>query len=463
MGRILVKKDPTLQLPSIEIYDASIAMDTPTSVTRDMDPTKVYGILSPLISIGDVVIAPEDVLDFRLSFKGTLPLCNCVVMDNRRRLISLQKPNCETTMKVQILPPFPEVEKINLELNIIKVSMHENIIRVSAVYKCEDLISQRVESFGKLDTYTLFEAIATASKLGFASNCEHVEDSRDMYCSGTSYLDLMNQEINRAKNEVGKCIFDWWIDGRNYLNLANIYNLFEIPGSTDDLKVYISTQPYNVRAEFDPEGVKVAALLTNLPTQQNWETYVLHYETINQAGAIRGIGTDNVYSTYESGREGYSDNLMLNADVKKNTVTNVHYLGESYGEYNSKLTAITRGNYLGKMQHDSIKVVLNYPALGIQRGQQVDFAWYVNNPMQNDYEEEFEAAGGLNDKNISSDMDISEDEELYPSTYGKFRLDKAVSGRYLITSQTITFRENMWFNELILCRPSVNNITRLKE
>ena len=463
MGRILVKKDPTLQLPPIEIYDASIAMDTPTSVTRDMDPTKIYGILSPLICIGEVVIAPEDVLDFRLSFKNNLPSCTCTVVDNRRRLISLQKPKYETTMKIQILPPFSEVEKINMEMNITRVSIQDNTITVSALYKCEDLISQRVESFGKLDTYTLFEAIATATKLGFASNCEHVEDYRDMYCSGVSYLDLMNNEIGRAKNEVGKCIFDWWIDGRNYLNLANIYTLFEQPASLDDMQIYISTQPANVRAEFNPEGIKVAALLTNLPTQQNWETYALYYETVNRGGSIRAIGTDNVYSTYEGDKEGYSDSLMLNADVQKNTVTHIHYLGESLGEYNSKLTSIVRENYLGKLGADSIKVILNYPALGLQRGQKVAFAWYINNPMQNDYEEAFESAGGLNDSQISNEMDIDDDDDLYPETYGKFRLDKAVSGQYLITAQTIIYCEGEWYNELILCRPEVNNITRLKE
>lgn len=462
MSRILVKKDPTIQLPSIEIYDASIAMDTPTSVTRDMDPTKIYGILSPLISIGDVVISPEDVLDFRLSFSGNLPKCTCTVVDNRRRLISLQKPKYETTMKIQILPPFPEVEKINMEMNITRVNIYENTINVSAIYKCEDLISQRVESFGKLDTYTLFEAIATALKLGFATNCEHIEDARDMYCSGTSYLELMSKEIGRAKNEVGKCIFDWWIDGRNYLNLANMYTLFDTPATTEDMQIYISTQPANVRAEFNPEGIMVAALLTNLPTQQNWETYAVHYETINKGGAIRSIGTDNVYSIYESSKEGYSDSLMLNADVKKNTVTNVYYLGESLGEYNSKLTSIVRENYLGKMGADSIKVILNYPALGIQRGQRVAFAWYINNPMQNDYEEAFEDAGGLNDDQISSEMDISNDDELYPATYGKYRLDKAVSGQYLITAQNIIYYKGEWYNELILCRPEIDNVTRLK-
>lgn len=461
MSRILVKSDPTIQLPPIEIFDPSIALDTPTSVKKDIDPTKVHGILSPLICVGDVVIAPEDILEFNLTFKNALPVCECAVMDNKRRLVSIQKPNYETTMKVQILPPYNEVEKINMEMSITKVVINKDIVNINATYKCENLLSQRVESFGQLDTYTLFQSIATASGLGFATNCEHVEDARDIYCGSLSYLDLMRQEIGRAKNEVGKCIFDWWIDGRNYVNLVNMYNLFALPATTEDMQIYVSTQPYNVRSEFDVQGVQVAALLTNLPTQQNWESYVLHYETANKGGVIRATGTDNVYSTYESSKDGYSDSLMLNADVKKNTVTNIKYLGESYGSYNSKLTSKVRENYLNKMGADSITVFLEYPALGIQRGQKVNFAWYINNPVQGDYEDALAEAGGLNDDEVANDMDVDM-EDPYPSAYGKFRLDKAVSGEYLITAQVIRYFAGQWYNELTLCRPEVNNITRLK-
>lgn len=460
MNRLYVKSDPKLQLSPIEIFDPSLVLDTPSSVQRDADPTKVYGILSPLVSIGGVVVAPEDIMDFRLTCLGNLPSCGVVVRDKMRRLASIKKPDTDTIMRVQIIPPYDGVSKINLELHVSRVKIDGEYVKVSATYRCTDLISTRVESFGQLDTYSLFEAIANATKLGFATNCNISDDVRNMYCSSTNYLQLMDQEIGRAKNEVGSCIYDWWIDNKNYLNFANMYTLLNSKTPNDNMQVLISTQPYTIREDMEIEPIQTTALLTNLPSQRNWETYAMHYQTNTDGSSIRNIGTDNVYATYESTKEGYSDNLMLNSDAKDNLVTNVQYLGETYGDYNCKLTSKVRENFLTKMTADSIKVYLKYPTLSISRGQKVNFAWYVNNPMQNDYESAFSEAGALNDDEMVPDFDAALAEE-FPASYGKFMLDKAVSGQYLVTAQTIGYQNNEWVNELILCRPQSENIKRL--
>lgn len=460
MNCIYVKSDPTLQLSPIEVFDPSLVLETPQNYQRDADPTKVYGILSPLVSIGGVVIAPEDIMDFRLTCLGNLPTCGLVVRDQMRKLASIKKPDCDTIMRVQIIPPFDGVSKINLELHVSRVKQDGEYMKISGIYRCPELISTRVESFGQLDTYTLFEAIANALKLGFATNCQVTDDYRNMYCSSMNYLQLMEQEIGRAKNEAGQCIYDWWIDNKNYLNFANMYTLLNMKTPNDNMQIYISTQPYTIREETPIEPMLTTALLTNLPSQQNWETFVPHYQTNTDGSSIRNIGTDNVYETYEDSKEGYSDNLMVNSDAHDNLVTNVQYIGESFGDYNSKLTAKVRENFLTKMTADSIKVYLKYPTLSISRGQKVNFAWYVNNPVQDDYESAFQEAGAMNDDEMVPEFDAALAQE-YPSSYGKFTLDKAVSGQYLVASQTIGYQNGEWINELILCRPQAENKKRL--
>lgn len=461
MNKLLVKFDPKKQIPSIELFDPALSVETPTSIQKDVDPTKVHGILAPLIQVGDVVIEPQNIMEFKLYCVDTLPMFSAILYDQKRRLISLQKPEYGTTVKVQLVPPIPEVAKINLEFNISNIKMNDNYIRVIGNYKCEDLISQRVESLGELTTYQLFEALANATQLGFASNIAEGDDKRNMYCGSISYLDLMRQEINRAKNEANQCIYDWWIDLHNYINFANMHTLFNFQETYDDMQIYISTQQYNVRSDIETEGIKTPALLTNLPSQQTWDTYVSSYETINDGDVVRRVGTDNVYSTYESSAEGYSDNLVLNADAHSNNVTKIEYLGESYGEYNSKITGKVRENFLSKMGSDSIKVYLNRPALGIQRGQHVEFAWYVNDPVQDEYEQAFDEAGVLTDDDCCNESEDPDYEPLYPPSYGKLRLDKAVSGQYLIKSQIIKFMYGKWINELTLCRPLEGNQQRL--
>ena len=86
------------------------------------------------------------------------------------------------------------------------------------------------------------------------------------------------------------------------------------------------------------------------------------------------------------------------------------------------------------------------------RGHKVNFIRYVNDDNIENRMKALEDAGVI-DRNIESNIPLSDYEIEDINNDGNFRLDKTVSGQYLITSINIQYTNKEWNYILTLVRP----------
>ena len=94
------------------------------------------------------------------------------------------------------------------------------------------------------------------------------------------------------------------------------------------------------------------------------------------------------------------------------------------------------------------------------RGHKLNYIRYINNDMVENKMAKLEEAGVLN-RNIESNIPLDIYEIKDQSGNGSFKVDKTVSGQYLILGVEINFINNSWEYKLNLFRPSSNNISLL--
>jgi hypothetical protein len=208
----------------------------------------------------------------------------------------------------------------------------------------------------------------------------------------------------------------------------------------------------------DTEPQEVTATINDHPSYTNSELYVTDYSISNESGAQASNGTDKVYSIYEDYNDEYQDHLIQDGDIKNDIFTKYYYLGETYGEYNYLLQKEIRNGLLQKINSETIKVTLKSPIFGLMRGHKVNFMKYVNDDMVENRMRILEDNGVI-DRNIESNIPLQDYELDTNNTDGSFRLDKTVSGQYLIIGTNIIY-DNGWKYVLTLARPA-NSIPNL--
>jgi hypothetical protein len=169
-----------------------------------------------------------------------------------------------------------------------------------------------------------------------------------------------------------------------------------------------------------------------------------------------------VYSIYEDENDEYKDYLLQDGDIKKDILTKYEYLGECYGGYNYLLQGVIRERLLKKINSEKIEITLQSPLLGIMRGHKVNFIKYVNDDMIAYKMNTMEEAGAIT-RDVQSNIPL-EQYETEPHQDGHYRLDKTVSGQYLVLGTEIIYDEG-WKYVLTLSRPACDspNIKNLDE
>ncbi|MBR5296679.1 MAG: hypothetical protein IKU29_02275 [Parabacteroides sp.] len=458
MSQIVVKFDNQLiQTPiTIPLIRSSVEesgadyKDNPTEIQQ----SSVYGIISPLIAINDIVIDFDNVKEFNLKSSSQLPTVSMVVYDRYGLINLLDNPSLDNEVRVQILPPFENAyKKINLTFYITSIRISQGkLLTITGSYKLPSLSSSKFKSFGQKNTYTFFENIAKETGLGFASNISDSNDMRCIYCDNKSYIEMMNQEINRANAD--NIIMDWWVDFWNNINLVDImerYNTID-----KNLMVWVSRQNGLVGEGLHITPIQTSAILSNHPSIDNSELYVEKYDVRNRTGLQVTKGTDKIYSVYFEGRADYNDTLIMDGDVKNDIYIKHEYLGEVYGDYNYLLSEKKRDSFLQKINTESIEVTTRTPLLGLMRGHRVNFQWYINDSVFDAKVDGLEKNGVISTP--SPKIPMYDDNDLEPLSVGNFILDKSVSGQYLITSSSIRYYNNRWEHVLILNRPSKDKL-----
>ena len=426
----------------------------------DKAQTSVFGIQTPLIMINSIVIDFDAIKYFSIKSVGRLPELVMTVEDRYELINNIDKPSNDNEVRVQILPRFDNAyKKINLTFFISSIQVTGSLIRLTCTYKLSTLTSSKFKTFGEIDTYSLFKTVATETQLGFATNITNLSDSRYIYCDNKSYLELMNDEIQYSS--ANNNIIDYWVDLWDNINLVDIKERYTAIDSDDDMMIWVSGQLHEVTIDAEIEPIKMPAVLTNLPQSNNSELFVKSYSIKNNSGSSISKGTDKVYGIYEDSNKEYLDYLIQDGDIKKDIFSKYEYIGENYGEYNYMLAKQLRDGFVQKINSETITVTLQSPLLGVMRGHKVNFIRYVNNDRMENKLKTLEEAGII-DRNIESNISLSKYEVAEDTGNGTYKIDRTVSGQYLILGVNIIYTNNNWEYILTLAKPASTKVSILK-
>ena len=456
MAKLEVKYDPTLeQSEIIARLDNSSPEEAGDDYERNqtaLQQTSIYGVQCPIVAVNDIMIAYEDILSFELDDTGHVPTVSLHIIDRKSLIQYLDTPGNDNELRIQILPPFEDAyKKINLTFLISDFSMgEENELFITGMYKLSKFTSSKFKSFGEVGLYDLFDQIATDTGLGFATNVEAGEDARFVYCPYTSYQSIIEKEITHSGDET--TIYDWWIDVWNYLNLANIYERYTTIDSEDDMKVWISGAVDEVGEGIKVEPQEVLGELTNMFGSEETQLFVADYRLNTNPGINIYEGTDKVYSVYSMKDKEYQDTYISDGDVKKDIFENFEYRGEVYGEYDYITNGMYRIPFIQKMKNGSLEVDLKQPLLGLQRGNHINFACYYNDDSR-DYSQSGLIDEGLVDTESQTNVPLTEMDVPETNPSDTFKLDKSVSGQYMIIGNIYRFTDRQWTHTVVLTRP----------
>lgn len=467
MSIIQVKFDHKLEQSDIIIpltnSSKSEAGDAYTKNQTEIQQTLVYGIMSPLIMVNNIVIDVVDVIDFELKSIDVTPSVNLTVKDRYKLLTTLDTPGIDNELRIQILPKFEDkYKKINLTFYITNFKQTGDYLTIRGEYKIPKFLSSNIKSFGEINTYSLYESIATETQLGFASNIESNDgDKRWIYCDNKSYKELLDKEIQRSG--VDNQVLDYWIDWWNNLVLTDIYERYNATDKDEDMQIWISGQNEEISEGNEIKPQQSVATLNNHPSMKFTELFVTQYQISNNPSSQLYMGTDKIYSIYESDKFEYMDHMIIDGDTQKDIFTKYEYLGENYGEYNYLLASKKRDSFLQKIKsNETVEITLKTPLLGIMRGNHINLMIYINDSAAEGLREKLDEQKLLNETSTNIPLD-SADHIEDKSPDGSFKLDKSISGQYLVTGCKMKYNNYEWEYKVILSRPTSMKPKILKE
>lgn len=413
-----------------------------TGVMTPEAQTMIQGVCVPLLAINGIAFEIEQIVELHLYCTDHLPSIKAVINDNNHYLGDLNNPGRDNEIRLQILPPFDNAyKKINLTFFINNSSISGSEVTVSGKYKVCDLYNSRFNSFGKINTYDLFEQIAKDCKLGFASNCESNNvDERFIYANNSSYNMLMSKQIRQSGDET--LVYDYWVDFWNNINLANIYERYHTKDPDEEMQVWVQKgYPTQIERDVPIEPVQQVALINNNPNETG-PLKASSYRIISNTGKATTSGTDQVYTYYKNGE--VIDTLVQDGSVKKDVFLKYEYLGENIGDFDYLISKNRRKSFLDIINCNQIEVTIDFPSLALMRGHQCVFVWYDNDfTMKNDMK-------NLGD--IDTNIPIEDQNEEIQDA-DAFVINKQISGQYLIVGTSMNYNRGKWEQKLILIRP----------
>ena len=456
MAKIEVKYDPTLEqseiIARLDNTSPEEAGDDYEGNQTALQQTSIYGVQCPIIAVNNIMVAYEDILSFELDDTGRIPRVSLHIIDRKSLIQYLDSPGNDNELRIQILPPFEDAyKKINLTFFISDYSMGTggDDLFITGDYKLPKFTSSQFKSFGEVTLYDLFDQVASDTGLGFATNVEAGDDARFVYCPYNSYKNILEKEISHSGDE--SVIYDWWIDVWNYLNLADVRERYTTIDSEDDMKVWISGAVDEVGEGIKVEPQEVPAELTNMFGSEESQLHVVDYRVMTNPGINIREGTDKVYSVYSMKDKEYQDTYISDGDVKKDVFENFEYKGEVYGEYDYITGGMMREPFLQKMKNGSLEVDLGQPLLGLQRGNHVNFACYYNDDSMDYPMDSLKPEGGVQEVQTNVQLMTPDVDETDPSD--TFKLNKSVSGQYMIVGNIYKFIDRQWTHTVVLTRP----------
>ena len=449
MADLLVKFDPEIEFdPIVDILYAppTEVQSEDGIINRTVDQTKLTGVFAPLIRVNNQNINWSAVMSFELGTKLSVPYLNVTINDFMNICKTFDQPGADNILRLQILPQHDNTyKKINMNFYITDYQTPRNeTLSLTCIYMAPNLWNSELKSYGKISTYKFYETLAHECKLGFVSNISDTDDARYIYASNKSPRDMIPKVFLEGGSE--KIILDAWIDWRNNLVLADMYDRWNT--IENDIKYWTGMRMLNVEPNGPQQPEEIERIITNALPYRYRETYTNEYKIVNNTSKNSLLGTDKVVTSYSFDELESDDLLIEDGDIKNDIFKKFIYAGEYVGDYNYLKQMYCREAYMQKINSTMIKVTLDTPVMGLMKGEKVNVLWFdMNNFVASSTNE---ADSGMN-----TNIPTLSDNTAYQDEY---MLNKQVSGQYLIVEETLKFDNwsgsPMWHLDLLLSRPS---------
>lgn len=364
----------------------------------DHDSLMIDGISYPLLCINNRNISKIDILYMDLQFKDFLPEIVVKIRDRQQTETKLNTTGMSGSIRVCITSPVDKTyKKILLHFRILKVDIDEydnDIITYHGIYDADKLRQVNTEFIEgeqpAATTWELLNDIAQKTGLGFAATdqTKEVEDRvlRNIYTE--KYGDYIVKQLKFSGTDEEN-ILDAWIDPYNYIVLVNIPWVLSQDVSFDDLEIISNCGLPNSQQGIDkvvPKPVtRIFTNFSNIPISSNMVIRSYKLETDNDA-IYKGT-LERIYTISWDGTQTKMDTVEI--QTKQNSVDG-EYIEEyntgasrpiprfnfNEGGYDLHTQEVIRNHFFRKKRQSILKVVLEQPNLGIQRGTLIGIQLY---------------------------------------------------------------------------------------
>lgn len=464
---IKVKRDPTIKLPKLKAeLQSTCEKETGQEQEwspRDVQQTKVFGILMPIIALNGIIVDWGELDYFSLDATGHVPKIEFSFVDRLNQFEKLDLPGTSNEVQIQILPQFDGAyKKIDMLFYVTQIDVNGGMVKGKAEYKNKELIKTQFKSFGELSTYKLIDEISKETGLGLASNIEDTDDKRYIYCDHMDYEELMDREIE-ISGASETHVYDYWIDLWNYLVICDIFERYDSIDPVEKQPIWIADIAESAKFSDKIVPIQTARVFTNSPAHARSELYVNDYNSVNHTGLGYSQGTTRIVSVYDEDKKEYIDHLVKDGDVEEDNFIKYEYAGEVYGGYNYLFAEECRDMYMRKINSETIVITLNHPVLSIMRGEQIRFVWMENNQEDVYNRQQLEEAGIPKIEQLDMPgwmrewvMTCKDNKGIDP-----LQINLEVSGQYTVIGQYMSYDNQQWTYQMTLARPAKRKIRQL--
>ena len=243
MAKIEVVRDPQIKLEPIvhalRQPSEGEAGEAPGNAS-EIQQTKVFGLIVPLLALNGVAVDFQDVETFELDYTRKLPRIKTSFHDRGNILNNFGNPGNDNELRVQILPPFDDTyKKIDLAFVCTSVRIVNGTVEVEGEYKLQKFSDAQFKALGQITTYDLFDKVSTETGLGFATNSKATEDARFIQCQFESYKDVIDREMEKSGSSETH-VYDWWVDVWNNLILCDLYDRNNSEDPEEDMMIWVA-------------------------------------------------------------------------------------------------------------------------------------------------------------------------------------------------------------------------------
>lgn len=408
----IVRHDPQLEKQTVAKPNFSDVGEGVPNHEINIDNKRVEAIEIPVILLNNIVLDYSNITYMNINYDGFVPTIKIIVTQIGHEIEFNDSPGLDNILTVVMTSRVNGAYKpISVNFYINQVKSVGNDLYYFGTYKLLALEQNQTEQitfnpapdtgcqaqFCKLGpnehptTYEFLHVIAEKCGLGFAAtdNVKEISDDKYRFITNQTYKDAIQQHIKFAGVDEDS-IFDCWIDLYRYLVVVNIPWVLNENVEIQDLGGYIEYESMSGQTQTpDVQDTRMSRrYLTNYrEAAGQMNILVKSYKWITNNADLREHGTTNQY--FIGGPLGYNDenNGSMNqkdiavqeetpdgqAGIDEYQFTKNNFIGYEMGNADDGNTPILyqtqiRNSYLRKLRQRRLKVTMNTPNMGLQRG-----------------------------------------------------------------------------------------------